>query len=786
MKDEDLKISFFCIARDEEDKIGTMLASVADYVDEIVVVDTGSIDKTKEVAEKYADKIVDFEWIDDFSAARNFAMEQCTHEIIFWLDCDDTLINGDKLRENALVLFDDPRNGGAFMIYQYAFDDSGNCTMEHWKMRLFRKNTFTWGGKIHEDPLVKWDCQRKKISELWVKHHKEFDASKESSDRNLKILLSEYEANKDEPDPRILFYLANTYSGMNENDKAIEFYDQHFTLSGWDEERYVGLMAKADCLIRKNLFSEAIDVYLQGIKLIARLPDAFFGIGQCYLSMACFEKTEEWIDLGFQIIKKNGKPDTEVLVNPRRYDLYPIMVLEDAYMQQGKIEKALPLIEKIIQFMPDSDMYKERLYECKKIVRENELIKLAKVFHQELSREGDNEKIQHLAQSLPKEIFDLPSLARLRNEGDPNGKELCLYCGPTHELWSPQNVKTGIGGSEEAVINVAQELNKLGYVVTVYSFLPDGEEGDYDGVMYKNFWEINPEKEWDTVIIWRNSMYLDVEWHTRNLYVWLHDMQEQTFWNEEKIEAVDKVFVLSEFHRKNVPYIPDEKIFITSNGIDVSHFKSDPDRNPHAVIYASSPDRGLDHVLAAWDDVHAACPEATLDIYYGFTKVYDSMYHNNPRMLEFKEKIMSRIEELKDKGVTYHGRVGHLELAEAMCRCGVWAYPTDFPEISCITAMKMQAAGCVPVSSNYAAISETIQYGFKLETPVDEPVMHQPEWHERFTKHLITALTDVEWQEAIRAEMIPWAKANLGWDKVAQQWDAEFSLEKELVSVGSG
>jgi glycosyltransferase involved in cell wall biosynthesis len=85
------EISLCMIVKNEEHNIGRCLSSVKDLVDEIIIVDTGSTDKTKEIASQYTDKVYDFEWIDDFAAARNFAFLQGTKEYLMWLDADDII-----------------------------------------------------------------------------------------------------------------------------------------------------------------------------------------------------------------------------------------------------------------------------------------------------------------------------------------------------------------------------------------------------------------------------------------------------------------------------------------------------------------------------------------------------------------------------------------------------------------------------------------------------------------------------------------------------------------------
>lgn len=95
----DKLISLCMIVRDEEKVLARALDGVKDCVDEIVIVDTGSRDNTKRIAERYTDRIFDFEWCDDFAAARNFSFSKAEGEYILWLDADDIVTE-----ENARLL----------------------------------------------------------------------------------------------------------------------------------------------------------------------------------------------------------------------------------------------------------------------------------------------------------------------------------------------------------------------------------------------------------------------------------------------------------------------------------------------------------------------------------------------------------------------------------------------------------------------------------------------------------------------------------------------------------
>ena len=84
-------VSLCMIVKDEEDVLGRCLDSMKGLVDEIVIVDTGSADRTKETAALYTDRIYDYPWVGDFAAARNYAFEKGRMDYLMWMDADDVL-----------------------------------------------------------------------------------------------------------------------------------------------------------------------------------------------------------------------------------------------------------------------------------------------------------------------------------------------------------------------------------------------------------------------------------------------------------------------------------------------------------------------------------------------------------------------------------------------------------------------------------------------------------------------------------------------------------------------
>ena len=100
------------IVRDEEDNLPACLASAAGLFDEIVVVDTGSTDRTVEIARRFGARVFDFVWVDDFAAARNAALARATGDYAFWLDADDVLDPPQRDRLQALLAASTRRRGG--------------------------------------------------------------------------------------------------------------------------------------------------------------------------------------------------------------------------------------------------------------------------------------------------------------------------------------------------------------------------------------------------------------------------------------------------------------------------------------------------------------------------------------------------------------------------------------------------------------------------------------------------------------------------------------------------
>ena len=151
-----ITVSVCMIVKNEEDKLSDCLDCLKDFADEIIVVDTGSTDKTKEIAAKYTDKIYDFQWIDDFAAARNYAFSKATMEYIYTADADEKLdeANIKKLLMLKKALLKEIDIVQMNYTNQLEFGTTYNYDSEL-RPKLFKRlREFVWQDPVHETIMV--------------------------------------------------------------------------------------------------------------------------------------------------------------------------------------------------------------------------------------------------------------------------------------------------------------------------------------------------------------------------------------------------------------------------------------------------------------------------------------------------------------------------------------------------------------------------------------------------------------------------------------------------------
>ncbi len=222
-----MKISVCYMVRNEEKNLLRSLQSVSKAVDEIIVVDTGSTDRTKEIALSFQAKVYDFPWQDDFSAPRNFALSKATGDWIVFLDADEYFSTDTAQRLRPVIQkYHEAGWRGCLLLHLYNIDmDSGaKISADTLVCRIFTNDAgYRYQGIIHEELLI----DGKPIDNLAVVGvedlclmHTGYSAclTEIKARRNLKLLLRELETT-DNPQ-RLYMYLAEAYLGLGEKEQA--------------------------------------------------------------------------------------------------------------------------------------------------------------------------------------------------------------------------------------------------------------------------------------------------------------------------------------------------------------------------------------------------------------------------------------------------------------------------------------------------------------------------------------------------------------------------------------
>ena len=269
-----IPVSVCMIAKNEERYIEQCLRKLLRYNMEIVVADTGSTDRTREIAARYTDKLFDFEWCDDFSAARNFAVSKASNNWILILDCDEYVqeIDVAKLR-TCMQKY--PKNVGVMEVQNVYAEVEGGIQKERIQIdeipRFYNKNYYEYRFRIHEQITAKkednYDEMVLKTFHLpiTVKHYG-YDIPREEmlkkQERNLKLLLNSVRETQG-MDDYVYFQIGQSYTALGDYKKAIEAYDMSLELNRNPAKQFlrICLESYADCLIKTENFEDAYRLF---------------------------------------------------------------------------------------------------------------------------------------------------------------------------------------------------------------------------------------------------------------------------------------------------------------------------------------------------------------------------------------------------------------------------------------------------------------------------------------------------------------------------------------------
>lgn len=255
MEERMISISLCMIVKNEENTLARCLDSIKDIVDEIIIVDTGSTDRTIDIARKYTNNIYQFKWVDDFSAARNYAFQHASMDYVLTMDADDIFHDKEKLLRLKQTL---PSYVNAItMKYHAAFDEGGNVLASLRQVRLVKRSKqFKWHGAVHEFLDVSGEVLH---SDIIISHKR----MHQNNNRNL--LIYRKQLNEGIPfTPRDLFYYGNELYDNSYYVEAIPVYKDFIkTENHWLEDERTAYRKLADCYSEMGDVDNAIHYILK-------------------------------------------------------------------------------------------------------------------------------------------------------------------------------------------------------------------------------------------------------------------------------------------------------------------------------------------------------------------------------------------------------------------------------------------------------------------------------------------------------------------------------------------
>lgn len=299
------KISLCMIMKDEEEYLARCLSSVKDVVSEIIIVDTGSTDRSVEIAEGFGAKIIHEPWRHDFAYHRNTSLDAATGDWILVLDADEEMVDQHAL----LPLLDDSEVVGySFREINFVGDEEGGESVAHSAFRLFRNApNHRYEGALHEQIVAAVDpgLERTKFLDLEILHYGYLNQTSEAKnklERNMALALEEVK--RKPKNAFVLFNAGTEFQRAGELETAVDYYSRAFSNVGSLSEAYVSLLLRnlVGCLGHLGRTDEALAVVDDAIEVFEGFTDLHYLKGSVLVYRhdyrAALESFETAIDRG--------------------------------------------------------------------------------------------------------------------------------------------------------------------------------------------------------------------------------------------------------------------------------------------------------------------------------------------------------------------------------------------------------------------------------------------------------------------------------------------------------
>lgn len=579
-------ISLCVICRDDEKTLEECLKSIHDYVKEIIIVDTGSIDNSPNIAKKYATKFEIFidcnnsetGLIEDFSRARQYSFSLATQPWIMWVDADDIIVGGENLIKIISSYYDKDSRGTAFLFpYEYSYDENDKVNCLHYRERLLTNNkTFHWTNPVHEVliPIDSSNTILNTCDDIIYKHQRQYHSKNIESGRNLRI-LRKHISGLGKDDARQLYYLGLECLNNGLIDEAVDNLIKYILISGWDDEICMASLKLVDIFHFKSEYKESLQWAFKTVEIKENWCEGYFALSKTFYHLATqggpneirnWEKCIYFAKIGLSL----PLTKTVLFVNPVERDLDIHRYLNVALNKIGDVKGALDSVESALKHKPNDIalLNNKRLYQ----------IFLAR--HNAFENINFLKNIGEISTSSYDDIISIIDHKPIIKDIKPNLNiqnnilDIVFYAGQGVEDWNPQIIKeNGIGGSELMMMEMSKRLAAMGHKIRVYNSC--GNEGTYDGVEYKLHTKYR-NLTCDVLVMSRCADMLAAH---HNVYskltlLWVHDVFAINATNELLLKA-DRILALSDWHKNflvNHHNIHPDHIIVTHNAVDLLRF----------------------------------------------------------------------------------------------------------------------------------------------------------------------------------------------------------------------
>ena len=339
-----ITISLCMIVKNEEEVLARCLDCVKDIVDEINIVDTGSTDRTKEIARQYTDRIFDFEWVNSFAAARTESFKYATKEYILYLDADDVILEEDQIKLKELKQELDPNVDSVAMYYDASSDEFGNVTLRYRRNRLVkRERNYQWHGDCHQYLNVYGNIIN---SDIAIKHKK----IRHAVGRTISIYQQKIERG-DQFTPRDHFYYGNELRENGHHEKAIESYEKNITTpEGWVEDKIYACIFQGDCYSALGDSEKERMALFRSFLFAPPRAEACARLGYSHQIKKQYQSAVFWYEAA---IKQVPDPDRWSFIYPAYHTWYPHLQLCVCYYRLGDYQKSYEHNEQAAKYRPE-------------------------------------------------------------------------------------------------------------------------------------------------------------------------------------------------------------------------------------------------------------------------------------------------------------------------------------------------------------------------------------------------------------------------------------------------